>query len=118
MQTADLKLDDNTIYICAVGTSPNPIIYNIKEHQPKNIIYVVSKDTQKIMIQVQDKINSEVKNQMVIWEKVQLDNPDELVSCVKNIRSGINEFLKKIIYQKIRLFAETIQGAQKQCQPL
>lgn len=80
---------NSTIFICTVGGSPEPIIYAMRMHKPAHVLFFCSKASAQ---SVTEQILPALKISPA-WRILTLDDEQDLLSCVVDMRSGIAQAL-------------------------
>ncbi len=80
---------DPAILVCTVGGSPAPIIYGVRSHRPKSVLFVCSHAS---VPSVEEQILPSL-DFLPEWNILPLPNEQDLLSCVMEIRSCITAFL-------------------------
>lgn len=85
------KRERSTVLICSAGTSPAPLIKSIDYHQPDYVIYMASKESREKIPEI---------NRALSWkgikdiEIIDISDPENIASSMKEIRLGLQKFLK------------------------
>ncbi len=102
---------DQFVLVCTVGGSPRPICTSINLQKPRYVIYVASPDSRKT-------IRSDIEQQLD-WRGIEdthtitLDDYEDLIACVRDIRTGIADGLRAMRLPEDTLLIANFTGGTK-----
>lgn len=80
--------------ILSIGGSPPPLVFSIKHHQPENVIFFASKETEKEITKILDQLlreNFRLKNH----EKIITPSSEDLNTCLRSLLSKLPEIFSR-----------------------
>ena len=75
-----------SVLVCTVGGTPDPVRESINAHKPTHVIFVASPESRKT---IAAEITSKISYTLVDSETITLNDFQDLVTCVKDIRENI-----------------------------
>ncbi|RRD69558.1 MULTISPECIES: TIGR02710 family CRISPR-associated CARF protein [unclassified Desulfovibrio] len=109
--TIPVTEDNQWLLICSVGGSPEPVRTSVDWHEPTHVIYVASPDSRKT---IRQEIEASLTWKGVLdAEVITLEDPQNLLDCVRDIRAGIESSLQKMHLSEEALFVADITGGTK-----
>lgn len=98
----------STLLILSVGTSNEPLIKSIDYNKPSYVVYLVSKESVHYLPSIEEAITW---NGIKIKTPIPLSDPENITSCMKEIRAGLQNFIKSYnLPADIRLDADITGG--------
>ncbi len=103
---------EDVVFICSVGGSPEPIRASINQQRPRYVIYVASPESrQTIRKEIESKL--EWRDDIKDTHTITLSDYQDLLACVKDMRSGIAVGLRDMGLPEETLLIADITGGTK-----
>ena len=99
------------VFVCSVGGSPEPVIKSINAHHPEKIIYVASSESRKL---IRTGIEARLTWQGIVDTSIiTLSDFQNLLTCVRDIRQGINQAWQELDLPEDTVLTADITGGTK-----
>lgn len=108
---ADAKPSETSVLICSVGGSPEPVRKSIEQQRPEYVLFVASPESRKT-------IKKDIES-MLAWQgivdshAITLSDCQNLLACVRDIRTGIEQGLRDMNLPEDTLLIADITGGTK-----